>query len=101
MPQNPITNQAVFSAKVDLLEEILSWIHGCIEQASLDPKSTREMHLAMEEALMNILLHAYQGGEGSIDIVSQIEPGKRVTFMLKDRGQKSFGNDPLLFSVPI
>ena len=40
----------------------------------------------MEEAVMNVIMHAYQGSGGLLEIVCQIHPEKEIIFTLKDRG---------------
>ena len=50
----------VFLAKVELLRSMLKWISDALLPMKLDQKALHKVELASEEALVNIIRHAYQ-----------------------------------------
>lgn len=65
---------------------MLSWIRGAFKEAGFDESMVRKLELAMEEALVNIIHHAYHDKPGDIDILISSTPGEGVTVTLKDEG---------------
>ncbi len=74
-----------FHATVDNLSEILTWVHEQVLAAPLSKKHAMHFELALEEAIVNIVMHAYekQGGLVEIDVKLTSEA---LTFTLTDHG---------------
>ncbi len=60
--------RAVFSASLDQLHPILEWIQGRLQPIGLEAKTIRKIELASEEAIVNIILHGYKEGFGTITV---------------------------------
>ena len=58
-----------FPARLDLLHQMLGWILKSIECAGFEKNDLRKIEIASEEALVNIINHAYQG---KVDKIIQI-----------------------------
>lgn len=76
----------IFYAQLDLLHPMLSWIRGAFKEAGFDEPIVRKLELAMEEALVNIMHHAYQDKPGDIDVQITSVSRQSVTITLKDEG---------------
>lgn len=74
----------VFLAKVDLLHAMLLWIRERL--VDFDAPTIRKVELASEEALVNIIRHAYQDRPEKIEIEMHIHPNSHVEIALKDSG---------------
>lgn len=74
----------VFLAKIDLLHSMLFWIRERL--VDFDPPTIRKVELASEEALVNIIQHAYQDRPEKIEIEMHIHPNSHVEIALKDNG---------------
>lgn len=83
-----------FSASLDHLHEILDWIHE--EIAPFGRKNLLKLGLASEEALVNIIKHAYANRGGPIEI--QIIPTTdQIQIVFIDQG---IAFDPLSLEEP-
>lgn len=76
----------VFLAKIDLLRSMLQWIRACLRPEVSDARALRKVELASEEALVNIIRHAYQNRPEKIEIDVKIFPKSQVEITFKDRG---------------
>ncbi len=65
---------------------MLSWIRGAFKEAGFDESMVRKLELAMEEALVNIIHHAYHDKPGDIDVQISSVSGQSITITLKDEG---------------
>lgn len=74
-----------FHATVEGLEKILTWVQKKIEAAPLSAKQAMHFELALEEAIVNVIMHAYsqQGGVLQIDVKLTKDA---LTFTLTDQG---------------
>jgi anti-sigma regulatory factor (Ser/Thr protein kinase) len=74
-----------FPATVEMLSDILTWIHDHIGHSKLNQKQKMQFELALEEAIVNIVMHGYsqQGGELTIEMTQTADA---LTFVLIDRG---------------
>lgn len=75
---------AVFLAKIDLLRSMILWIRERL--VYFDPPTIRKVELASEEALVNIIQHAYQDRPEAIEIEMKVFPKSHVEISLKDNG---------------
>lgn len=76
---------------------MLAWVRNALSNSGLPLNIQKRVELALEEALVNIVLHAYNGKEGEIELSCRIVSAKEIAFTLKDRG-KAF--NPLLVKAP-
>lgn len=76
----------VFLAKVELLRSMLEWIRHCLIQMEFDPSTLRKVELSSEEALVNIIRHAYQDRPEEIEIDVKLFPKSHVEITFKDNG---------------
>lgn len=87
----------VFSAEIDFLYPMLNFIQECCSKKNLDQEKLNYIILAMEEALVNIIHHAYPQSKGLIEIeyedIQNGSPG--MQFTVKDSG---IPFDPTLFT---
>lgn len=58
-----------------------------LKDSGLDEKSAGEVLLAVQEALTNILRHAYKGAKGIIEVFYK-DSGSEICLSIKDRGTK-------------
>jgi len=64
---------------------MLDWIRQQLRHAGLDHASIHKVEVASEEALVNIIRHAYKNVPGSIDIAIQDEQSC-VEITIRDKG---------------
>ncbi|HSX11754.1 MAG TPA: ATP-binding protein [Chlamydiales bacterium] len=74
----------VFLAKIDLLHAMLLWIRERL--GDLDAPTIRKVELASEEAIVNIIQHAYQHQPEKIEIELKFHPQSHVEIAFKDYG---------------
>jgi anti-sigma regulatory factor (Ser/Thr protein kinase) len=74
-----------FLANLETLPAMMHWIEECINLLKLPPPDTRKVKLALEEAIVNVIHHAYQSQKGKLDLIFHLYP-KRIKFVLKDKG---------------
>jgi anti-sigma regulatory factor (Ser/Thr protein kinase) len=77
---------AVFLAKIELLRPMLQWIHQRLSLMEFDGATLRKIELASEEALVNIIHHAYQNRPEDIHIETKLYPQSHMELVLKDNG---------------
>lgn len=82
-----IKGLVIFSASIEGLREMLQHIGRMAQEAGCDPNAARQIELASEEALVNIIRHAYVGrSDGEIEVECS-SPGRgALTIVLRDRG---------------
>lgn len=57
-----------------------------LELTPFDTKTKNKIVVAVDEALANVVEHAYQGGQGLIELVFAIEGGRKLLVMIRDNG---------------
>lgn len=70
-----------FQAQIELLHTMLQWL-----TAELPPEMKRQVELASEEALVNIITHAYQNRPESIELELCVVPESYVEIVFQDTG---------------
>lgn len=79
-----------FSADLELLHQMLTFVQDYCTQKPLDKSNLNQIILALEEALVNIIEHAYNNSleKGGIEIVCQdINNGRPgIEFLIIDTG---------------
>ncbi|MDP1608783.1 MAG: ATP-binding protein [Chlamydiales bacterium] len=76
----------IFHAQIDLLPSILGWIREILVEAGAKLPLIGHVELALEEALVNIIHHAYKDKPGDIEIQILSAPSQAITIILKDQG---------------
>lgn len=79
-------SRSVFLSKRSLLPDMFEWVEGFLEASSLDSLKQKELFLAIEEALVNVIRYGYgKGKEGRISIEIQ-DLKDHVTVTFQDEG---------------
>ena len=75
------------NASSEVLSPFRKELRQILSQAGWEKKTTEEILLAVDEALTNIIRHAYQGKPGKMT-VSVTTADDKIEIVLEDRGQK-------------
>lgn len=91
MAAGPKIYESNFPASLDELPKIFLWIRSSCLGANLPASEMRKIELALEEVLVNIILHAYPASdkpseEKEIQVVCEVYPEEKLQFIVKDRG---------------
>ncbi len=83
-----MTHKKTFPAAIQSLYEMLDFIEVFCKETKLCSKTLEHIHLACEEALVNIISYGYpEGKRGEIEIGCHFCPLKeRLEIAIKDRG---------------
>ncbi len=74
-------------ASSEVLSSFRKELRQILSQAGWEKKTTEEILLAVDEALTNIIRHAYQGKPGKM-IVSVRATDDKIEILLEDQGKK-------------
>ena len=80
-----MTTKAQFHAILTELHPMLQWIRKGLESAHFDKSVLHKIELASEEALVNIIRHAYKDGSGMIEIRVHAKDGF-AEITIRDQG---------------
>ncbi len=75
------------SASSEVLSSFRKKLRQILIQAGWEKKTTEEILLAVDEALTNVIRHAYQGRPGTMT-VSVSSADDKIEIVLEDRGKK-------------
>lgn len=75
-----------FSAQMENLHSILEWILKELKGMKFDASSLNKLEVGCEEAIVNIIKHAYKEGGGKIDIEVKSFPRSHVEIVITDSG---------------
>jgi anti-sigma regulatory factor (Ser/Thr protein kinase) len=75
------------NASSEVLSPFRKELRQILNQEGWEKKTSNEILLAVDEALTNIIRHAYQGGAGKMT-VSVSAAGDKIEIVLEDRGKK-------------
>ena len=81
----------------DNLHALIGFVSGLAEKCGFPAKRVKEVELAAEETLVNILTYAYPKSVGEVDITCKEESSSRLIFEITDWGDAF---DPLSLPVP-
>lgn len=73
-----------FAATLDQLHAIIDWLLKELSSHAFDKKRLRNIELAVEEAVVNIINHGYKTKPGNIDIQVRHLPAK-VEIVIEDQ----------------
>ncbi len=88
---------ARFPGIIDQLPFILDWIHKQLIEVGMNAKETKKIELASEEAIVNIIRHAYEKEPGEIE-VRIAKTSQEIEISLIDQGPPF---DPLISAPPV
>ena len=95
-PQGGDVVERVFDANVDAVPDVIDFIAGAAGAWGLHPQRLMQLELAVEEAVVNICLYAYEVPPG--ELIVRIEPAaSRFVVELIDEGVPF---DPLAVEEP-
>ncbi len=75
------------SASSEVLSPFRKEFRGILGQEGWEKKTTEEILLCVDEALTNIIRHAYQGNPGKMTVLVQVNHDK-VEIVMEDQGKK-------------
>jgi len=76
----------VFHARVEELPQILAFVTSQIKNSSCPESFRMKLEIVIEEAIVNIIMHAYENRQGMVEISYECEPSDKITVTLKDQG---------------
>jgi serine/threonine-protein kinase RsbW len=87
-----------FPARIECLESMIAWVRERIQNSLFREADQRKIELALEEALVNVILHAYPqpSRKAILEIMIQRPDERKMAFKIIDKG---FPFNPLLQSV--
>lgn len=80
-----MTNQ-VFNATMEELPQILAFVTLQIKNSSCPESFRMKLEIVLEEAIVNIIMHAYENKQGKIEIDYECLQSDKITVTLKDQG---------------
>lgn len=76
-----------FSAQIDQLRPMLEWVLSQLLSMEFDPPTLRKIELASEEALVNVMQHAYSNKPGQVEVEVKLYSKSHIEIVVKDRGR--------------
>lgn len=73
-------------AKLENLEAMVGFIGEGAEKQGFDQKTIHQIHLACEEALVNVIHYAYPDGNGDIELTYDLNEEKGLVIEIIDWG---------------
>lgn len=74
------------AASIDHLPEAMAFVLSCARESGFIGERLADIRLAVEEAVVNIIGHAYGGAKGEFDIVCASRAGGGVVIEISDAG---------------
>ena len=71
--------------EVEELSKLPEFVDTVCEEAGVDMALVASINLALEEAVTNVVLYAYQEGKGTVDIDASYTP-QYIKFIISDSG---------------
>ena len=79
----------IVKAKHELIDNMIDPVLDSLEEAKAEKKASYQLHLALEEVLVNVVNYAYDGKEGDVEISYDIDKINRyVKVIIKDSGKE-------------
>ncbi len=87
-----------FLARMEHLEGMIAWVREQLQNSLFKENDQRKIELAMEEALVNIIIHGYpqHSRKAALEIIVHLHHGHKIEFKIIDKGLPF---NPLLQSV--
>lgn len=68
------------------LRELVQFVTDCAARRDLSPARLKETELVAEEALVNVIRHAYKDGSGDVEITCEPDKDERLLIEIADSG---------------
>ncbi len=91
--------EKTFIAHLDSLTAVLVWLRSYSSLTGLSDQEWNKVEIALEEALVNIIHHAYPKQDGWIFFSGSIIPHQKIEFIIKDMG-KPFDPEKKPIQIP-
>lgn len=78
-------NKKPFPSDLTVLPEILSWVRLCLEETTLEEKARKQVELALEEAIVNVIKHSQ--ARAPFFLTCNHQPERQIEFILEDTGR--------------
>ncbi|MCS7261215.1 MAG: ATP-binding protein [Anaerolineae bacterium] len=85
-PLEHLERRAVFPAQCESLAQIIAFVSEAAHQAGLSPDAVQAVQLAVDEACMNIIEHAYKDSAGGDIVCTCCIDSRGLTITLIDHG---------------
>jgi serine/threonine-protein kinase RsbW len=82
----PVPSKIKLPARMDSLHAFMEQATVCAEKQGFCPDRIKDIELALEELLVNIINYAYPGGEGLIDMTCRPDARDRLVIEIADSG---------------
>ncbi|HOF05377.1 MAG TPA: ATP-binding protein [Syntrophales bacterium] len=76
----------ILPASIDHLGDFIQALSCWLEQEGMAKEKISRVQLAVEEALVNVIRYAYQGGAGEVELRGAVADDQRLTIQIMDRG---------------
>ena len=81
-----LTMTSNFQAEIESLDSMMRFVRACLAPLALPQADLHKIELSMEEAIVNVINHAYQRAKGPIEIAFYHTPQTSIEFIIKDKG---------------
>ena len=79
----------IIKAKHELIDNMIDPVLDALSNVQADKKASYQLHLALEEILVNVVNYAYDGKDGDVEISYDIDSSNReIKVIIKDSGKK-------------
>ncbi|MFH1081481.1 MAG: ATP-binding protein [Pseudomonadota bacterium] len=82
----PVPSRIILPARMDSLHVFLEQATACAKKQGFSPDRIKDIELAMEELLVNIISYAYPEGDGLIEMTRLPDARGRLVFEIADSG---------------
>lgn len=73
-------------AELESLPKVLAWVRAQVEETNLSEGEKKRVEIALEEAVVNVMMHGAKESEIEIELSCKHEPDRHIEFELKDLG---------------
>ncbi len=81
-----MNSESSFPAKLSHLPQILDWVRKQLESTPLDEAKKKQVELALEEAVVNVIHHGAAKTPLELKLSCSYEPSRQIAFDLSDPG---------------
>ncbi len=101
---DPQFYRTVLQANMEFLKEMIDWVRKVISDCPFTLNDQRKIEIAMEEAFVNVVSHAYRDDKAQVEIICCKYPTQHVAFKVIDKGMPFnplLGSERCHSSLPI
>ena len=84
---DPVTRSIRLYNEIGQIRKLTDFVEGIAEELQMDPALAFGMNLALEEAVTNVILYAYNKGTNGYVDIDVIQYEDTVKFILSDSGK--------------